>query len=218
MALDHGNGTLEFINIVLTWWNIVNVKTPLKGQYLRDPFQEPISALKFRQIDYLNKIVDWLHYWQSLKRDAGQLTRETHTALRHTSHALIEVSACCIEDPGFRYVLLGKFQTDSLEDRFDRYRQLSGAQYHVSIRQIYESEQKLRLQKLRNLPSLDATAPCLPTTDVQVVVKQFDLAVTDDNVRQKEAMLPAITYVAAYCTHAAVKKLVCSSCQENLII
>ncbi|KAH9384587.1 hypothetical protein HPB48_026596 [Haemaphysalis longicornis] len=207
VTLDHANGTLEFISIVLKWWDIVNVKTPLKGQRLRDPFQEPISALNCHQIDYLNKIVDWLDYWQSLKHDAGQLTRETHTALHHTSHALVEVSAYCIEELGFKYVLLGKFQTDSLEDRFGRYRQLCGSQYHVSIRQIYECEQKLRLQKLLDLPNLDATAPCLPTTDVQVVVKQFDVAVTDDDVKQKEAMLPAITYVAGYCAHAAVKNL-----------
>ncbi|KAH9378468.1 hypothetical protein HPB48_016552 [Haemaphysalis longicornis] len=218
VTLDHANGTLEFISIVLKWWDIVNVKTPLKGQRLRDPFQEPISALNCHQIDYLNKIVDWLDYWQSLKHDAGQLTRETHTALHHTSHALVEVSAYCIEELGFKYVLLGKFQTDSLEDRFGRYRQLCGSQYHVSIRQIYECEQKLRLQKLLDLPNLDATAPCLPTTDVQVVVKQFDVAVTDDDVKQKEAMLPAITYVAGYCAHAAVKKLACSSCRENLVV
>lgn len=218
VTLDHANGTLEFISIVLKWWDIVNVKTPLKGQRLRDPFQEPISALNCHQIDYLNKIVDWLDYWQSLKHDAGQLTRETHTALRHTSHALVEVSAYCIEELGFKYVLLGKFQTDSLEDRFGRYRQLCGSQYHVSIRQIYECEQKLRLQKLLDLPNLDATAPCLPTTDVQVVVKQFDVAVTDNDVKQKEAMLPAITYVAGYCAHAAVKKLACSSCRENLVV
>ncbi|KAH7958666.1 hypothetical protein HPB49_004081 [Dermacentor silvarum] len=54
--------------------NIVNVKTPLKGQRLRDPFQEPISALKCRKIDYLNKILDWLDYWQSLKHDTGHVS------------------------------------------------------------------------------------------------------------------------------------------------
>ncbi|KAH7977923.1 hypothetical protein HPB49_003950 [Dermacentor silvarum] len=54
-----------------------------------------------------------------------------------------------------QYVLLGKFQTDSLEDRFGRYRQLSGANYNVSIRQIDESETKLRLQKVFELPDID---------------------------------------------------------------
>lgn len=218
VALEHKAGTLELINIVLTWWNVVNVKTPFKGQRLRDPFQEPISALQCHQIEFLNKIVDWLDHWQSLKHDAGQLTRETHMALRHTSHALVEVSTYCIEELRFKYVLLGKFQTDSLEDRFGRYRQLSGAQYHVSIRQIYESEQKLRLQKLLDLPNLDTIAPCIPTTDLKFLVKQFDVAVMDDDVKEKEKMLPAITYVAGYCAYAAVRKLACSSCQENLTV
>ncbi|KAH6944232.1 hypothetical protein HPB50_002362 [Hyalomma asiaticum] len=71
------------------------------------------------------------------------------------SHALHEISVYCLEELKFRYVLLGKFQTDILEDRFGKYRQLSGAQYHISIGQIYESENKLRLQKVLDLPDLD---------------------------------------------------------------
>lgn len=44
------------------------------------------------------------------------------------------------------YVLLGKIQTDCLEDRFAKYRQLAVSRYHLSIRQMYECENKLRLQ------------------------------------------------------------------------
>lgn len=37
---------------------------------------------------------------------------------------------------------------ETFEDRFGRYRQLSGAQYDLSLRQLYEPERNLRLQKL----------------------------------------------------------------------
>lgn len=44
------------------------------------------------------------------------------------------------------FILAGKFQTDSLEARFGKYRQLAGGQYDISITQLYETEMKLRLQ------------------------------------------------------------------------
>lgn len=100
----------------------------------------------------------------SLKRYAGHLARKTHSAFRHTSHALVEVTCYCIKELGFSYVLLGKFQTNCPEDRFGKYRQLPEARYHVCIRQIYEFEQKLRLQKgleLPELPQLDRCTHCL---------------------------------------------------------
>ncbi|XP_037521544.2 uncharacterized protein LOC119398800 [Rhipicephalus sanguineus] len=218
--LQHAKGTAEFIRIILTWWNIVNVKTPHKGQRLRDGFQEPVRSLSSPQIDFLNSVIDWLEFWESLKHDAGHLTRETHSAFRHTCHALVEVTRYCIEELGFSYVLLGKFQTDCLEDRFGKYRQLSGAQYHVSIRQIYESEHKLRLQKvleLPELPHLDVLTPCGSLNDPQYM-KRFGVAIREQDIKKKQPMLPAITYVAGYCAHAAVKKLACTSCKDNLVL
>ncbi|KAF2880149.1 hypothetical protein ILUMI_26012 [Ignelater luminosus] len=72
-------GTANFIEIISRWWDIVNVKTPLNGQRLRN------------------------------------------------------------------------IQTDNLEERFGKYRQLAGSQYHVSVRQIFESEAKLRIQAVMPL-------------------------------------------------------------------
>lgn len=75
------------------------------------------------------------------------------------------------------YILLGKFQTDCLEDRFGKYRQLSGAQYHVSIRQVYESERKLRLQNILELPEMETTTTAVAVNDD--VLDIFDIEVAD---------------------------------------
>lgn len=107
---------------------------------------------------FLKKIPQWLDYWASLKHDNEHFTSETHMALGHTSHDLHEVSLYSLQEHRLKYVLLGKFQTNSLEERFGKYRQLSGSQYHVFVRQIYESESKLRLQKVLDLPDLDVIA------------------------------------------------------------
>ncbi len=49
----------------------------------------------------------------------------------------------CLEDLEFEYVLLGKFQTDHLEGRFGWYRQLSGGNYYISLRQLMGEPQKV---------------------------------------------------------------------------
>lgn len=73
-------------------------------------------------VGIFGKILEWLDYWASLKHDAGHFTAETHMALGHTSHALHDISLYCLQQVGFKYVLLGKFQMDSLEERFGKYR------------------------------------------------------------------------------------------------
>lgn len=87
----------------------------------------------------------------------------------------------------------------------------------MSIRQIYDSEHKLGLQKvleLPELPQLDVLTPCHSLNDLQ----DFDVAVREEDIAKKQPMLPAITYVVGYCAHAATKKLGCALCTENLVL
>ena len=78
-----------------------------------------------------------LDKWSTINAK-DRLTKETFTALHHTTTALLEISEYCLEEPNANYVLLGKFQTDCLEARFGQYRQFAGEQYNVSLRQIYK--------------------------------------------------------------------------------
>ncbi len=43
------------------------------------------------------------------------------------------------------YVLLGNFQSDPLEKRFSWYRQLSGGNYFLSVRQVFQNEKKIKV-------------------------------------------------------------------------
>jgi len=80
-----------------------------------------------------------------------EIKKETFTALWITCYGLREVADYCLSEFGLYFVLLGKFQTDSLEARFGQYRQ----QYNISLRQVYESEKKLRLLSTLNLKLKD---------------------------------------------------------------
>lgn len=78
----------------------------------------------------------------------GKLTRETFTALKHTTHAIIEITKHCTFVLNMSYVLSAKFQTDKLESRFGQYRQLAGGNYNISMRQIFECEEKIRIMSV----------------------------------------------------------------------
>ena len=58
------------------------------------------------------------------------------------------MSKYLLENCGFNYVLLGKIQSDMIERRFSRICQLSGANYYISMRQLQESDRKIRLISL----------------------------------------------------------------------
>jgi hypothetical protein len=48
----------------------------------------------------------------------------------------------------FKYVLLGYISSDPLESRFGWYRQLSGGNYFLSVRQLLQSERKIKALSL----------------------------------------------------------------------
>lgn len=116
-------------------------------------------------------------------------------------------------------MLLGKFQTDFLEDRLRKYSQLSSAHYHLSIRQIYESENKVRLQTVLQLPDLDTIVQPISTIRVNSLCGQFSIAVTDVSIAKKSSTVPPVTYVAGHRAHATLKsKFMCVSCKESLVV
>ncbi|XP_077489630.1 uncharacterized protein LOC144100615 [Amblyomma americanum] len=212
--------TAEFIDLIHRWWCIVNTKTPSKGRHLRDPYQEPVRNMTGVQLQFLGEFVDWLDTWNDLKMSgsrSGSLTPETHAALRLTSYALIELSRYCLEELNFEYVLLGKFQTDSLESRFGRYRRLAGSNYHISVQQIFESETKLRLQGSLVFPDMkELSESSTITFEGRKLQDQYNITVTWDDINSKKQSLPAIIYIAGFCAHAALNKLPCEACARNL--
>ncbi|KAH6920130.1 hypothetical protein HPB50_028883 [Hyalomma asiaticum] len=149
------------------------------------------------QLQFLNTFVDWLDTWEKLKVGtgrAGLLTTETHSALRLTSYSLIEVSRYCLEELRFEYVLLGKFQTDSLEER---------SQTEASNSLVFPDMKEL-------------SQPSSIVFDAAKVIEEYGIKVTEEDVKSKEESLPAIVYIAGYCAHAALRKIPCEDCAANI--
>ena len=202
----------------------MNVKTPMKGQRLRNVYEQPLVANDTISKKFLNYLLDWLTNWHAMEGATGKLTKETFTALQHTKHALLEVADYCITQLGARYVLLGKFQTDCLEARFGQYRQLCGGKYDVSLRQIFEVEKKIRIMSVLKL---SLNNKCFVLESFKFDWSEFECCskfddvdigpVTADDLEKANNYLPVITYIAGYCVYSVTKKLKCDKCREVLI-
>ncbi len=80
-------GTAEFLDIVLTAFNICNVKNPHLGQKKRDESRNPITTAEDWQLEYLEQFAEFMENWQ--QRSAQKMSNETHTAVIHTSRTLV---------------------------------------------------------------------------------------------------------------------------------
>lgn len=211
--------TATFIDLIVRWWSIVNVKTPEKGHRLRDVYQQPVKDMSCLQVQYLDQFITWLDRWSRRGTTAGGLTKETHFALRLSTYSLIELSRYCLDELGFRYVLLGKFQTDCLEARFGKYRQMCGSHYNVSITEVFEAETKIRLQdtlKLEDMPL--SLAPKEQELDAEMLIAKYAIKLTQSDLKASQTDVPALAYIAGYCAHAAIKRQPCEDCQSQLMI
>ncbi|BFZ13694.1 hypothetical protein BsWGS_16733 [Bradybaena similaris] len=141
------NDTANFINVILQWWSIANVKNKYCGTRTRNSFANPITNEDKSNLRHLIEFRQWLEAWRNLDSRGGKLTSETFSALTRTVNAVVQISEYALNTLGIEYVLLGKLQTDNLEARFSEYRQLSGANYLVSV-QVLEAEKKLKVYSL----------------------------------------------------------------------
>ena len=228
------SGTQNFILTIIQFWKIMNVKHPLKGRNLNDDFCEPIRSLHDGKLHWLSMFYDWLCAWERLQLQPrhGCLSKETMFALKQTVLAAKLLSEYLLREMHCHYVLLGKFQTDDLEFRFGQYRQLSGANYNVSVTQIMESEKKLRILSVVKLVShsngditmRDFIAGCQADADASETEHDCDANLSAfssvigecDDVCVSDSEMSALVFVAGYVGFKLKRKLSCVDCRLEL--
>ena len=102
---------------------------------------------------WMAKFVSWLQSWKlySMNHPNSFLTNETFIALSHTVKTVLVMIPDLLQHHNLKYILLSKFQPDNLEGRFGLYRQLSGCNYLVSVKDVMYSERKLKIKGLLRL-------------------------------------------------------------------
>ena len=91
-------------------------------------------------------LANWLSTWCET-RSKFCLSKQTFDAFIKT----LRGQACLATDlfrEGFDYVIPVKFQSDPLENRFSQYRQMSGGNFLVSLREVMDSENILLCKSL----------------------------------------------------------------------
>jgi hypothetical protein len=227
------SGTQTFVNIILKLWKILNVKSTDKGFRKRDDDCRPISDVNDERLSYLRDVYLWLCAWENLNQrpKEGRLTNETQAALKHTVKCYIDLVQYLLVTLQLRYVLTGKFQTDPLEARFGKHRRLAGTNYHVSVKEIMESEKKLTLISLLHVVSAskgtisltDFISQCCESLDENAlqhnVTSEFSgIFIMCDKMEVSDSESKSLVFIAGYVGYKLVtNKVDCELCKGELV-
>lgn len=138
---ENYEGTIEFLQIIQNWWQIVSTIKLFKGISTRNDFAKPIYTPNDKQVVYLKQFGTWLKNWKNLHFPDMCLTNETFNAISHTNATLIDFINYSFEKYQVKYILLGKIQTNNLEFRWGKYKN------HTSKKHILNLEDSLQLNK-----------------------------------------------------------------------
>ncbi|KAG1651616.1 THAP domain-containing protein 1 [Nymphon striatum] len=220
---DHENkdwiGIATFISHFLKLWSIINVKNKSVGKFKRDPYREPITTVTDGRWTYLYDFANFLKRWQQNKKFC--LTKETFTVMHHMCVTLPQIACYFLDVLKFQYVLFGKFQSDMIESRFGWYRQLSGGNYFISVKQVLESERKIKAVSLLKFSGLNALDDfdkhdCVQLSENEV--ECFVLQMQDYEMAKLDSGdMNAIYYVAGALVRSMLKRTNCVSCKIFLV-
>lgn len=167
-----------YINIVFYFLHVIGIKK-------RDPFCEPIASSDAWQLDYLQHAADYFRLWHNAGGKVNGLTSETALANSLTFEAVVKLARYLINQKKLNTVLLGKFGSDVIEKRFGWFRQLSGANFYVSVKQILEAEKRIRVL---GLIKADCLSLCVRPSDCNI--QEVD---KDDSVAEIEIKLTPVS-------------------------
>ena len=132
----------EFLKLINTWWTISNSKAQKNTNWrLGDAAVKGDSKPLF-----LRQFADWVEEWQGAAHHFTLSAQTAHalvTTLRCTAHLIDDLL-----EEGYSFVMTARFQTDPLERRFSKYRQMSGGRFLVSLREVQTTEKILTISSL----------------------------------------------------------------------
>lgn len=180
LQLEGKNETANFIQQVLTFWNIVNVAT--KGE--NEKFNNPNRAVQTKSSTNLQSL---LQLFENSRSGHGptrcySLTHDTRKALVQTIGGLIAVCDFLFS-VGFEYVQLREIQSDRIEHEFGIYRRSTGCNSFMVSSDVLSAYQK-RLAKfsatfLNSVDSMQSSTTHLSHTCDEI---DFDTACVVENL------------------------------------
>ena len=183
---------------------MLNVKYVSKvwSKRLEDAF--PFYNISDKRLEWMSEFALWIKRGKEYndKYGEGFLTKDTYLSLSHTVTTLVHLIHYLLKDCDMSYVLLGKFQTDNLESRFGNNRQLAGSNYLVSMKEVLQSEKKLKVESLLNLFS---------STKGTITIRDYLINFSDE--KNKINDLSPLLLVSGYVAHKSISHISCEDCK-----
>ena len=170
---------------------------------------------------FFRKVANWIENWS---------TCPFFTLTPQTSHALITTlrsSAMLIEellDDGYNFVLTAKFQSDPLELRFSKYRQMSGGRFLVSLLEVCNSEKILAVRSLLkeniNIWEEDLAETVQNEQSIMAEIEKEISAISTEllECQLSEDSMQVAVFVAGYIAKKLCKRSKCDICPKTLCI
>jgi hypothetical protein len=220
---DHQNwnGTCRFLKLIHDLWRIINVKTSDIGRNKRDPYREPVVSIDDWKLTKLEEYFEFFSEWQTSGRPG--LSSQTFSATILMCSSLKMIATYLIQSAGFSFVLLGHLQSDPLERRFGRYRQMAGSNCFISYRNVIESERKIKIHSLLKhsaltISDLQHISPLLPDDNIEEsphtssIISELQQCIDPETVVLTDNETNVIYYVAGYICHSLSNCISCQSC------
>ena len=125
---------LGFFKLTNLWWTTSNSKQRYNRKFRIGDVAVEVDNKPL----FLRAFADCLERWQALQG----LNSQRFTLTKQTCSALVTTlccNACLIEDllsRNYEFVLTSRLQTDPLEHRFSKYRQMSGGRILIGLREM----------------------------------------------------------------------------------
>lgn len=168
---------------------------------------------------FMNALADWVEQWSKCP---------SFTLTKQTAHALITTlrsTACLITDllnENYSYVLTSRFQSDPIERRFSKYRQMSGGRFLVSLREVNNSEKILAISSVLK-EGVDFWKEAVTTKDkidevCENCIEELELLTTEIlETELNEDSKEVAVVVAGYIAKKLREKQSCEECAGKLI-
>lgn len=200
----------NFLNLFNTWWVISNSKSRWSNNLIGHA-----SIVNDRKPEFLRCFADWITKWQNSQTKVS----ERYTLSKQTSNAMVltlKSTSFLIEDllsEGYDYVLTSRFQSDPIERRFSKYRQMSGGRFLVGLREVVSSEKILQLKSLLkeefNFWDMD-----LQPDEQQIDFEEFTLYENElEEIELDNDTKEVAIYIAGYITKKLLKRSKCDLCK-----
>ena len=204
----HRKDLSGFLTIFNTWWKITNSRVRYEPNSMGNAIEKGDGKTEFYRA-----LADWIDKW--CECPYFTLTRQTGNALSFTlrSQAML-IDELLSED--YEFVLTSRLQSDPLERRFSRYRQMSGGRFLVSLREVMNSERILSCRSLIkediNFWKEDISAK--KHVDTKVIDEKLENRrneIVDCNLNDSSSEVA--TTIAGYVAKKLKKRSKCAQCQ-----